>query len=161
MDIGLDSWMEEHLTKTAGLLGFMPGPAIFFFNMYLLNLLIPPFQLCRYMYRWDWDKMCKTKITAFDVCRSFKFTSETLAHILIKFHQVLLHPLNFILVNIFLLHVFHRCCRLGSCSVCSVTVCCAECSVLCAASWSWYTMATISSTSCCCPWCVLFTTASL
>lgn len=32
MDIGLDSWMEEHLTKTAGLLGFMPGPAIFFFQ---------------------------------------------------------------------------------------------------------------------------------
>lgn len=30
MDIGLDSWMEEHLAKTAGLLGFMPGPAIFF-----------------------------------------------------------------------------------------------------------------------------------
>lgn len=39
MDIGLDSWMEEHLTKTAGLLGFMPGPAILF-SIYICSFFL-------------------------------------------------------------------------------------------------------------------------
>lgn len=30
MNIGLDCWVEDHLTRTAGLLGFIPCPAIYF-----------------------------------------------------------------------------------------------------------------------------------